>query len=78
MSVQTTPAFFLVLLSIVWLESYMSVEGRRGMRVLASARALVSGHFGGARASKIFAITRLQDLLRSPPLETKHPEQIVE
>jgi hypothetical protein len=45
----------------------MTVEWRRGMRVLVSTRALASGRFGGARASQIFAIYRLQELLRSPP-----------
>jgi hypothetical protein len=38
----------------------MIVEWRRGMRALASARALTFGRFGGARASQIFAIYRLQ------------------
>jgi hypothetical protein len=42
------------------------------MRALASARALASDHFNGARASQIFVIYRLQEPLRSPPLETKH------
>jgi hypothetical protein len=45
----------------------MTVEWRRGLRALASARALASGRFGGARASQIFAIYRLQEPLRSPP-----------
>jgi hypothetical protein len=44
----------------------MTVEWRRGMRALASARALASGRFGGTRASQIFAIYRLQEPLRSP------------
>jgi hypothetical protein len=37
----------------------MTVEWRRGIRALASARAVASGRFGGARASQIFAIYRL-------------------
>jgi hypothetical protein len=45
----------------------MTVELRRWMRALVSARALVSGRFGEARASQIFAIYRLQEPLRSPP-----------
>jgi hypothetical protein len=45
----------------------MTVEWRRWMRALASARALASGCFGGARASQIFAIYRLQEPLRTPP-----------
>jgi hypothetical protein len=45
----------------------MIVEWRRGMRALVSARALASGRFGGARASQIFAIYRIQEPLRSPP-----------
>jgi hypothetical protein len=40
---------------------------------LASARALASGRFGGARA-QIFAIYRLQEPLRFPLLETEHPK----
>jgi hypothetical protein len=56
----------------------MTVQGRRGRRALASARALIFGRFGGARASQIFAITRLQEPLRSRPLETKHLEQLVQ
>jgi hypothetical protein len=32
----------------------MTVEGRRGMRALVSARALASGRFVGARESQIF------------------------
>jgi hypothetical protein len=50
----------------------MSVEWRGGRRALVSARALAFDRFGGTRAFQIFAIYRLQETLRSPPLETKH------
>jgi hypothetical protein len=50
----------------------MSMEWKRGRRALASARALASDRFRGTRASQIFAIYRLPQPLRSPPLETKH------
>jgi hypothetical protein len=42
------------------LESHMTLEWRR---------ALATGRFGGARASQIFSIYRLQESLRSPPLK---------
>jgi hypothetical protein len=45
----------------------MTIEWRRRRRALASARALASGRFVGARASQIFAIYRLQEPLRSTP-----------
>jgi hypothetical protein len=44
----------------------MTLEWRRGMRALASARALTSDHFGAARTSQIFDIYRPQEPLRSP------------
>jgi hypothetical protein len=70
---KTTPFF-------VWLKSRIErsrsvyclvgepydLEWRRVRRALASARALTSGRFGGARASQIFTIYKLQEPLRSP------------